>query len=86
MIDTHKKYILLFGGSIVHVNATLAKKFDHLKVAMECCIMDGQVPFLVGGIDPGPQFAGEGRVSGVHSTAMMELSELFVMFDEDPHA
>ena len=67
VINTHEQHILVFGGAVVHVGAALGQELDHLEVAVEGCVVDGQVALFVGGVDPGPQFADEGRLAGVHT-------------------
>jgi len=48
VLYAHKQHILIFGSAIAHVGPALLQELDHLQVAMQGRIEQGNVALLVG--------------------------------------
>ena len=86
MANTHKKHILILGGSVVHVGAALFQKLNHIQVSMQRCVMNRQVPFFIGRVHPRSELAAERRLPCVHAGSMVQVREVLIMLDENLHA
>lgn len=53
VLHAHEQNIFVFGGSVVHVGPALLQELDHLDIAMQGCVQQWDIPFIVSSVHPG---------------------------------